>query len=272
MTKLLVIVYLWLHISHSYLLQSNRYHKWDKNVQSIVSYSRLNLIYKREICKSTNTQLNASNADADKEMIPSNLVVQIVRSLSEVDRDVWNQFSDSKTSPFLDYDWLYILEQSGCVVANKGWDPVHLLVTSAPDTNSSIFRNESTGKISVAITSATNVLAACPLYVKYHSAGEFIFDQEWAQFAESRLRLPYYPKVSLVLDITLWQLFIMSCTNWFTYLITHFQLHHMYIASIVGSIYSWHWCSYIATSNTIRLTQGTVFSDDNRGDERSGME
>ena len=41
-------------------------------------------------------------------------------------------------------------------------------------------------------------IAAMPLYAKYHSYGEFIFDQTWAEFAEMALDIKYYPKVRAV--------------------------------------------------------------------------
>jgi len=138
-------------------------------------------------------QLESNSIFDENNNSAPRLNIQILRSLSEIDRDVWNQFSDNKTSPFLDFDWLHTLERSGCVAANKGWDPVHLLITT---TSSSFASSDNSSEDTAMELTRNTVLAACPMYVKYHSAGEFIFDQEWAQFAESRLRIPYYPKVS----------------------------------------------------------------------------
>jgi len=144
-------------------------------------------------------QLESNSIFDENNNSAPRLNIQILRSLSEIDRDVWNQFSDNKTSPFLDFDWLHTLERSGCVAANKGWDPVHLLITTSSSSSSSFSSSDNSSSDNTAMELTGNtVLAACPMYVKYHSAGEFIFDQEWAQFAESRLRIPYYPKVSLL--------------------------------------------------------------------------
>jgi len=41
------------------------------------------------------------------------------------------------------------------------------------------------------------LVAAMPLYVKYHSQGEFIFDHSWAEYARSALGVRYYPKACI---------------------------------------------------------------------------
>ena len=64
-----------------------------------------------------------------------------------------------RTSPFLEWDWLYCLEESGAAEANTGWLPCHLLV-------------EEDGLL----------VAAAPMYLKSHSYGEFVFDNAWAEF------------------------------------------------------------------------------------------
>lgn len=46
------------------------------------------------------------------------------------------------------------------------------------------------------------LLAALPLYVKYHSQGEFIFDHQWANFAESVMGIRYYPKLLAAVPMT----------------------------------------------------------------------
>ena len=63
------------------------------------------------------------------------------------------------------------MEASGSAAARAGWIPRHLTVWSGSE-----------------------LLAAAPLYIKTHSAGEFVFDQAWAEVA-GRLGLDYYPKL-----------------------------------------------------------------------------
>ena len=88
-----------------------------------------------------------------------------------VDRDAWNRLAAPYGSPLLDYDWLRLLEESGSVAPETGWIPQHLL----------LYRNGV-------------LVAAAPLYVKVHSAGEFVFDYAWADVA-MQLGIQYYPKL-----------------------------------------------------------------------------
>ncbi|CAN0191745.1 unnamed protein product, partial [Discosporangium mesarthrocarpum] len=83
-------------------------------------------------------------------------------------------------SPFLEYDWIFAMEESGCAAPDKGWQPLHLTVRERHD---------------------ARVIAAVPLYLKQHSMGEFIFDQEWAQ-ASMNAGLPYYPKLLVGVPFT----------------------------------------------------------------------
>ena len=45
------------------------------------------------------------------------------------------------------------------------------------------------------------LVGACPLYVKAHSQGEFVFDHGWATAAH-RARIPYYPKLLVGVPFT----------------------------------------------------------------------
>jgi predicted N-acyltransferase len=103
---------------------------------------------------------------------------RIARSLSEVTREEWDGLVGNE-SPFLEWDWLSALEESGCVAAATGWLPHHLLV-----------RNRS-----------GELVAACPLYLKGHSMGEFVFDHEWAA-AAARAGIEYYPKLLVAVPFT----------------------------------------------------------------------
>ena len=71
----------------------------------------------------------------------------------------------------MQYDFLYALEVSGCVNAKSGWKPHHLIVSN----------NE-------------NIVAVMPLYLKFHSYGEYIFDFSWAR-AYEQYGIEYYPKL-----------------------------------------------------------------------------
>jgi len=101
----------------------------------------------------------------------SNLKFRWLENLSEVDRESWNALAEPLQTPFLEWDWLQLMEVSGSVGPEAGWIPRHLTVWSGRE-----------------------LVAAAPLYVKTHSAGEFVFDHAWADVA-GRLNRPYYPKL-----------------------------------------------------------------------------
>jgi hypothetical protein len=107
----------------------------------------------------------------------ADLTVKIIRKIAEVSRPDWDAMV-SDSSPFLEWDWLDCLEQTGCVKESAGWLPHHLVV-------------ERSG----------NVVAAAPMYLKLHSMGEFVFDDEWADAAQ-RLGLRYYPKMLVGVPFT----------------------------------------------------------------------
>jgi uncharacterized protein len=81
-------------------------------------------------------------------------------------------------SPFLEWEWLASLEEAGCVGEREGWQPRPL-----------VMRRDG------------RLLAACPLYVKAHSEGEFVFDFGWAD-AAARAGIDYYPKLLVGVPFT----------------------------------------------------------------------
>ncbi len=88
---------------------------------------------------------------------PSSYTISWIQQLSELDRDAWDALAKPLSTPFLEWDWLRLMEISGSASAKAGWLPHHL-----------------------AVWSGENLVAVAPLYVKGHSAGEFVFDQVWA--------------------------------------------------------------------------------------------
>jgi hypothetical protein len=104
-------------------------------------------------------------------MQPSSPKILWATQISEIDREAWDALAQPLKTPFLEWDWLWLMEASGSAAARAGWIPRHLTVWSGSE-----------------------LLAAAPLYIKTHSAGEFVFDQAWAEVA-GRLGLDYYPKL-----------------------------------------------------------------------------
>ncbi len=94
-----------------------------------------------------------------------------INQVSEVPQPAWDALAAALKTPFLQWAWLNNLETSGSTTAKTGWLPNHLTVWRDRD-----------------------LIAFAPLYVKGHSYGEFVFDQQWAELAD-RLGIAYYPKL-----------------------------------------------------------------------------
>lgn len=105
------------------------------------------------------------------------LQVKVMDSLQEVDPAEWDDLVGAE-SPFLEWGWLSSMEESRCVVPKTGWQPQHLVV----------YEDQ-------------RLVAACPLYLKGHSMGEFVFDHGWADAAH-RAGIEYYPKMLVAAPFT----------------------------------------------------------------------
>lgn len=97
--------------------------------------------------------------------------IKWVDSISNLNPTAWNELAVALPTPFLEWDWLHQMEASGSTSAKTGWLPNHLTIWSDG-----------------------NLIAAAPLYIKGHSAGEFVFDHVWADLA-NQLNIAYYPKL-----------------------------------------------------------------------------
>jgi len=80
--------------------------------------------------------------------------------------------------PFLKHAFLHALEASGCASAKTGWQPHH----------AGVWRD---GRLA----------AAMPLYLKFHSYGEYVFDWNWAEAFE-KAGSRYYPKLLCAIPFT----------------------------------------------------------------------
>jgi len=94
-----------------------------------------------------------------------------ISKLAEIPQASWDALAMPLKTPFLEWDWLNNLETSGSATGKNGWLPHHLTV----------WRDK-------------QLIACAPLYVKSHSYGEFVFDNQWADLAQ-RLGIEYYPKL-----------------------------------------------------------------------------
>jgi len=103
--------------------------------------------------------------------------VRFLHQISECPSRQWDALGNPD-SPFLRHAFLAALEDSGCVHARSGWQPLH----------GAVFR-------------AGKLIAALPLYLKGHSMGEYVFDWAWAQ-AYQEQGLAYYPKLLTAVPFT----------------------------------------------------------------------
>ncbi len=105
------------------------------------------------------------------------LQVKVLQSMLDVDEAQWDALVGTG-SPFLEWAWLSSMEEARCVGTRTGWQPQHL-----------------------AVFDDNRLVAACPLYLKGNSMGEFVFDHSWADAAE-RAGISYYPKMLVAAPFT----------------------------------------------------------------------
>jgi len=104
---------------------------------------------------------------------------RFVSSMAEINPQAW-QALDIGNSPFLRYAFLQALEQFDCVGEKTGWIPHHAIIEDEV---------------------SETLLGVMPLYLKYNSYGELVFDWAWAD-AYQRIGRPYYPKLVSAIPYT----------------------------------------------------------------------
>lgn len=104
--------------------------------------------------------------------------IELISDISKVTPSEWNAFLDRDSSPFLKHEFLHALEITGCVGGETGWQISHILLKEDEC-----------------------LIGAMPLYLKYHSYGEYVFDWAWAQAYEQH-GLDYFPKVLCAIPFT----------------------------------------------------------------------
>jgi uncharacterized protein len=107
-------------------------------------------------------------------------VIRVLHSPREVDAALWNGLlaRQIEPSPFQQHEYLAALEESKSAITATGWTPRFV----------TLWRD---GELH----------AACPLYLKDHSYGEYVFDWAWASAYEQH-GLDYYPKAVIASPFT----------------------------------------------------------------------
>ena len=104
------------------------------------------------------------------------LRLEVAESIAKLPADAWDVLAGGV--PLLSHAFLSAFETSSSVGAGTGWQPCFLLLYDD-----------------------TQLIGAMPLYVKYHSYGEYVFDWAWAE-AYERNGLSYYPKLVSAIPFT----------------------------------------------------------------------
>jgi predicted N-acyltransferase len=110
------------------------------------------------------------------ENVSLNYVTRVQDGLGAIAPDAWDSLlaRQDAPSPFMQHAYLSAMQTSQSAAPETGWT---LQVIS-------LWRSTAQGDV---------LAAACPLYIKTHSRGEYVFDHAWAD-AYQRHGLEYYPK------------------------------------------------------------------------------
>jgi predicted N-acyltransferase len=107
-------------------------------------------------------------------------VTRVLNSPLAISAEAWDALlAHSPTrSPFMRHAYLTALHQSASACAQTGWQAQF-----------------------ITLWQGTTLVAACPLYLKNHSHGEYVFDWAWAR-AYAEHGLDYYPKALVAVPFT----------------------------------------------------------------------
>jgi predicted N-acyltransferase len=107
-------------------------------------------------------------------------VIQVHDSVLNADPLAWNALLAQQCAPgpFMRHEYLAALERSGSATPTTGW----------------------TSRV-VTLSRAGELHAACAVYLKDHSYGEYVFDWAWAN-AYQQHGLAYYPKALIAVPFT----------------------------------------------------------------------
>ncbi len=112
------------------------------------------------------------------------LRLQLTDDPTTIDPTAWDALlaRQRTPTPFMRHAYLAAMHRSGSAVPDTGWTPRFVLLWSGPEGDA-------------------DLVAACPMYIKAHSYGEYVFDWAWANaYAEHGLH--YYPKALVAVPFT----------------------------------------------------------------------
>ena len=105
------------------------------------------------------------------------ITIKTIESLHDVSANDWNRLAGNQF-PFIQHEFLIALENNGAVGKEFGW-LTHFFLAYEDD----------------------KLVGALPLYIKFNSYGEFVFDWAWAD-AYQQNHIRYYPKLVTAIPYT----------------------------------------------------------------------
>lgn len=110
----------------------------------------------------------------------SDYVIRVETSPHQVDAAQWDALllQQTNSTPFMRHAYLAAMQDSGSACRETGWDVRFFTLSDA-----------------------NGLAAACVLYLKEHSYGEYVFDWAWAN-AYQQHGVPYYPKALTAIPFT----------------------------------------------------------------------
>ncbi|HNT39687.1 MAG TPA: peptidogalycan biosysnthesis protein [Rubrivivax sp.] len=106
--------------------------------------------------------------------------IRVHATAAEIDAGAWDRLlqAQAQPTPFMRHAYLLALEASGSATTESGWQAAW-----------------------ISLEEGGRLRAACMLYLKTHSWGEYVFDWGWAD-AYRRHGLAYYPKALVAVPFT----------------------------------------------------------------------
>ncbi len=127
--------------------------------------------------KFINSLFNKNQNNDDLLFLENFPKIKVHKTINEIDKESWNNLI-GKNNPFIEYEFFKALEISNSIGEKSGWLCNYL-----------------------ALYEQKKLVGVIPLFTKYNSYGEYIFDWSWAS-AYSQNGLDYYPKFTVAVPFT----------------------------------------------------------------------
>jgi len=110
---------------------------------------------------------------SDSPVAPTKILARVADDIATLPAGQWDACA-GEANPFVSHAFLSAMEESGSVGPGTGWKSLPIIIEDR----------------------AGEIAACLPSYLKSHSQGEYIFDQQWAHAFENAGG-QYYPKIQI---------------------------------------------------------------------------